>query len=150
MTQQNSGIIDTAYFASLSKQLDLVSARIDKIPPNLRTTANAEAKQVSDELQTLVDRVMPPIKHQYSAILSELEALQPALALLEMNIADLPSVITFLTSFLEHVLTPMLKPYITQTAQITAMTAQVATLTSKITSVASKVQGFTPNIPSFP
>lgn len=121
MNPQGSSIVDNDYFDRLIAQVNKVDA--------------------CQELQALVDRLLPSLEGQTTAIASELAALTPVLALLSANPANLPGVITFLTDFISLVLTPQLKPTITYASQLTLTATKIAELTVAITEAAGRIEG---------
>jgi hypothetical protein len=119
MNPQGSSLIDTDYFDKLIAQVDKVASLAD--------------------LNALTARILPSIEAQTDAITAELAVLTPALGLLTLNPASLPSVITFISDFVTHVLTPQLKPTITYAAQQTATIAKLAELTAAIAAATARV-----------
>lgn len=142
--------IDLAYFSAIDAQVDLISAKIDKIGGQATGAVSAEVSAVQRDLQALVDGTFPRLSAQYADAQSLIAELQPALALLTTNPTDLPSLLTFAANFIEHVLAPQLAPVITAQAQLIATVARVTTLVAKLEGVASRLEGFALNVPSFP
>lgn len=119
MNAQGSLIVDTAYFDSL--------------------TARINAATSGAELQRLVDDAFPSVQAQVSAVHAQIAALAPALELLSLNPASLPSVITFIQKLVTEILTPYLQPYITYTAQLSATVASATALAAAVQSKASSL-----------
>lgn len=119
MNPQGSSIVDTAYFDKAIAQIN----RVTTLP----------------DLNAITAKLLPSIEAQTAGVTSELAALTPALGLLTLNPANLPGVITFISDFVTHVLTPQLKPTITYAAQLTATATKLAELTTAIANATARI-----------
>jgi hypothetical protein len=142
--------IDTQFFDQIDAQLALVDAKATALAASARGLVGVEKAALERDLQAIIDATFPNLSAQYAQVLQIQAALAPALALLTLNPADLPGVISFLSGFIEHFLTPQLAPYLVAEAKAAATIARVASLVSHVESVASHIPDFTPSIPSFP
>ena len=128
MEAQGSQIVNLSYFTNL--------------------TASINGASSCAELQALVTQAFSSLAAQEAAIKAELAALQPILALLSPP--TLGSIITWVTSFISLVLTPMIKPTITYAAQLTALAAQISALIAAISAAQAKFPSCSISIPPMP
>lgn len=103
------------------------------------------AAQTQEELQALVDDVYGEISILESTITSQLALLAPIEALLVAPGANLTDIVDWITGMI-GVLTNMYRPFLTMTAQLTAIAGEVATLTAAVDAAAA-LRGFTIAIP---
>jgi len=128
MIPQGSVTLNTTYFSNLTNSIN--------------------GAQSCAELQALVTEAFASVGSVKSAITSELATVEPMLALLTINPADLPSVITFIQTLVTAYLTPILKPAVTYAAQLTALAAQITALMAAITSAEARFTSCSISIPS--
>jgi hypothetical protein len=106
MQPQGTGVINVAYYNNAVARFGEINS--------------------CEQLTLVIEEVRAAIQAELDGIAAQLEALAPIVSLAEMNLTNLSSVIDFLTGFVDLVLGPLIKPYLTYTAQLAAMSAQIA------------------------
>ncbi|MRW88875.1 hypothetical protein GJ699_02635 [Duganella sp. FT80W] len=114
MVPQGSALLNLDHFTNLTKSINAVAS--------------------CDELRVLAADALASIAAVEAGIQAELAAIAPILALLQPPGANLGAIVTWLTNYISHVLTPLVKPNITFAAQLTQIAAQIAELTAAIQS----------------
>jgi hypothetical protein len=104
------------------------------------------AAQVPPELQKLIDAAYGDIALLKSTITSQLAFLGPLQALMSAPAADLAKIVTWISSYISTVLTPMIAPIAKYNAQLMAIEGQLAATTAAIEGLAS-ANGWSINIP---
>lgn len=127
MIPQGQAIVNTAHLSSLIESIDSIDT--------------------CEALQEVVSDAFASIQAQQTAILAQLQTIQPLLALLQAP-TSLTALINWVKTFITSFLTPYLKPYITYAAQVAELTQQVVQLSAAIQSAASRIQSCSINIPS--
>jgi hypothetical protein len=127
MIPQGDAVLNAKYFDDIIERVD-----------------NANSCQ---DLQDAVNTAFASINAQQQAILDQLEALLPILALLDPP-SDPAEVITWVLNFITSYLTPALKPYTNYALQVAQMTAKIAELTSAIENASNRFNNCTVSIPS--
>jgi len=87
-----------------------------------------------EQLQEIVNSAFNDISTLESTMTGQLALLAPINALLTIPATNPAAIVTWITSLITDVLTPMYQPYITMTAQIAALIVQIAELTAAIES----------------
>ena len=105
-----------------------------------------DAAITPEELQAIVNQAFADLQTLESTITSQLSYLEPIEALLTAPSANLAAIVTWITSFITEVLTPIYKPYITMTAQLAALATQIAELTAAIKSAEASLAVEFPSI----
>lgn len=129
MIPQGSEILNLEYYVALNAQMN-----------KARTCA---------ELQALVNEALPSIAATKAAIEAEMAELLPMLALLSVP-TDPTAVVTWVSNYISHILTPYLRPYTVYGAQLAALTSQIATLEALINTKASEFVACIIDIPPTP
>ena len=127
MQPQGTALLNASYFTAATNQINAITTQINGV----RSQAQLQA-----ELQLLTNTVIADMQAQAQAITQQIGLLQPAFALLSVNPANLPQVITFCQGLITHFLTPQLAPYTNYVAQAAALVTQVNSLISAIQSAA--------------
>ena len=94
-----------------------------------------------EDLQAALAEVTGSITNLQTAIASELQKLQPILALIQPPAANPAEIVTWITNFIEGYLTPYTVPTVTYPLQL----AQLAEQVSKIQAAASEAASKFPN-----
>ena len=119
MTPQGSVVYATA-------QIDNIIAQLNNV-------------KISIDLQEITNKAFASLSAQTEAIQSQLEIIKPIVDLANLNLADLPSVITFLNTLKTALLGPTVLSYANYIQQVAAMTIQIARLTAAIESAADRI-----------
>lgn len=91
------------------------------------------------DLQKVVDSTYPSIQAEMDGISSQLAVLEPIVALANLSVSDLPSVVTFITNLKSLIITPQIRPITTMTQQITIMTAKLAELSAAVANANARI-----------
>ena len=108
--------------------------------------ARLESAGSCAELQEMTTEIMASLKGMTDGITAQMESIAPILALLQTP----SNPITWIASFITHVLTPMYKPYISYTAQLAQVIISIAELTTTIQTLQARFPSCTINIPTVP
>lgn len=95
--------------------------------------------QGCQELQRIADDVLAMYQAEKAAIEAQIAALQPLLALLTLNLIDLPSVIKFLKDFVDNFLTPYLTPHVTLLRQLAEQIIQVQEVIAALQAASERI-----------
>jgi hypothetical protein len=123
---QGSSLIDTAYFDSLTAQINAIN--------------------VCSELQAVVNEAFSTLQNEKNAIEAQIEALLPALALLELP-TDLGSVISWIGNLVTGLINPIVLPYTNYAAQLIAQAEAIANLVTAIENAASRIESCSITVP---
>lgn len=118
MVEQDDMIVNTEYF---DKMIDRANGAMD-----------------CSELNALAKEAMDAIKAQQAAILKQIEALMPILALLHPP-TSLTAIIKWVKNFITSFLTPYLQPYKTYVLQLTLMAEKLAELAAAMEAAAKRL-----------
>ena len=110
-------------------------------------TAQVSAINVCAELQRVVNNVMPELQAEITAIEAKLAALNP-LKDLTSGPSDLPSVITWISKFINGFLNPLLMPIETLTARLAQLAAEITNLEAAIAAAAARIENCTITVPT--
>lgn len=106
-------------------------------------TAQAERCDTCAEVQRLAAQALPQLQTVLDDIAEAEAILAAGQALLSLSPADLPGVISFLSTFKTSVLTPMLAPYATLVTQAAETATAVAGVVAAVESAAARIPGCT-------
>jgi phage-related protein len=109
-------------------------------------TARINAIDVCSELQEVVDEAMASIQAEKNAIEAQITALLPILNLLTLP-TDLPSVLTWISNLVNHLIGPIVVPYETYLAQVTTLISEVSALATAIENAANRIKSCSITIP---
>ena len=123
---QGASLIDTAYFNSLTAQINAIN--------------------VCSELQAVVNEAFSTLQNEKNAIEAQIEALLPALALLELP-TDLGSVISWIGNLVTSVINPLVLPYTNYATQLVQQAEAVANLITAIENAAARIKSCSITIP---
>lgn len=126
MNAQGSEILDTQYFSALTDQVNACTS--------------------CAQLQALTTQSGQSVNAVKAALNAQIALLAPALALLSAP-TDPTAVVTWVSNFITHVLTPLLLPSSNYALKLTALTAQIGALASAINSKAATIPGCSVAIP---
>ena len=122
-----SGLVNTEYFDSLTKQIDSIDLCAD--------------------LNVVVAGVFKELEAQVAAIEAQILAYGPMLALLTAPTNPVAA-ITWISDFINNHLTLQLKPAITYVAQLAEILASIAALTTAIEDAATRIGSCSVTIPT--
>lgn len=111
-----------------------------------KLTDSVNACQDCSILQELADEGMASIGAMKAGIEKELAELMPVLSLLTPPSIDPTKIVTWITDFITHTLTPMTKPTSTYALQLAELMTQLQELSAAITSAASRLQSCSVNV----
>lgn len=114
----------------------------------VNTIDSINACEECAQLQALVNDAFASINAIKSNMQAELDKLLPVLSLTNPPGANLGSIVTWITSFIDTTLTPLVKPTITYAAQLTATLDQIANVTSAVNAAAGRLTSCTITIPT--
>ena len=134
MQAQGIAVVNTGFFDEVAAHINGIAAQASQEFKLIETTfgdaaaqieaVTAKVAEIEAELQGVVTRAMASIQAEVSAIEAQAAALLPLITMPH----DLGSVISWITNFA----TPMIKPYLNYTAQLSQTLAAIASLQSAI------------------
>lgn len=120
MQPQGTALVNTAYFDSLIAEINSINLCAD--------------------LQAVVNQVMASLQAEISGIEAQIAALAPIITLP----TDLPSVITWITHFVD----PQITAAANYAIQVEQMVAKISALASAIESAAARLESCTITVPT--
>ncbi len=99
------------------------------------------------DVQRLADQALPQLQTVIDAINAQITALTAAQALLSLNPADLPGVISFVSSLKTDVIAPLIAPYAAYITQATQTASAVTTAIAAVQAAADRIAGCTITLP---
>jgi len=117
---QGSAVINTAYFDSL---VDRLNSAVD----------------ISD-LQDTVDDAFGSLSAHKAAVMAQIEALAPFLALLNPPTIDPSKIVTWITSLITTQIAPQVQVYTQYATEIAMLTSKVGELTSAVSAAEQRLK----------
>lgn len=100
------------------------------------------------QLQELVDEAYASLNAMIDGAKEELMKLMPVISLTSGPSVNLGAIVTWINTFIDTVLTPLIKPTITYAAQLTATLAAIEEVAAAIEAAAARLTSCTITIPS--
>lgn len=113
-------------------------------------TARVNAINLCSELQVVVAEITAELSGVEAAINAELAAIAPIIELLTNPAAALADIANWIAKFIEHVLTPMVRPQTTMVAQLIKLGVEIGQLVAAIEAAAARIENCVVTLPTVP
>lgn len=111
-------------------------------------TAEVNSIDTCKELQAFVGGAFASLQAQENAIVMQLAALTPILALLVSPGASLGAIVSWITNFITAVLKPLVAPVVTLELQVAKYAAEIGQLTAAVGAAAARIGNCSVSVPA--